>query len=83
VEISGLIRQAHRLLEARECRRIPAREMASRIGVSSRAYTEYERGTNEPLAMKALISLLSSLEDDEIIKIIRSWQNESKNKTHD
>lgn len=74
MEIASLIRRAHHLLEARECRRIPIREMASRIGVSSRAYAEYERGTNQPLAIKAFLNLLIKLNDDEILNIIRSWE---------
>lgn len=33
--------------------------------------TEYSRGTNQPLAMKALLNLLNELNDDEIVKIMK------------
>lgn len=74
MKLSDIIRKAHHLLEAQECRSITVREMASRIGVSFRAYTEYQRGTNEPLAMKAFLNLLSNLKDEEIVSIIRAWE---------
>lgn len=74
VKIADIVQRAHHLLEAREYRRITISEMAERIGVSSRAFTEYQRGTNEPLAMKAILNLLGSLEDEELIKIVRDWR---------
>lgn len=76
MKLSDIIRKTHHLLEMHECRRISVREMASRIGVSSRTYTEYARGTNEPLAMKAILNLLSGLADEEIVKIVRDWRAE-------
>lgn len=74
MNLADIIRKAHHLLEAQECRRISAKEMANRIGVSFRTYTEYQRGTNEPLAMKAVLNILACLDNDEIIKIISTWR---------
>ena len=73
VELNELIRQAHYLVEAKEVGRITQSEMANRIGVKSRTYTEYQRGTNAPLAMKALLNLLSMLDDAELLKVLRQW----------
>lgn len=74
MRLADIIRKAHHLLEAHECRRISAKEMAGRIGVNFRTYIEYQRGTNEPLAMKAFLNLLSNLTDEEIVSIIRAWE---------
>ena len=73
MELKELIRGAHHLIEAKEKRRITQEDIASRIGVGHRTYLEYQRGTNAPLAMKALLNLLSMLDDGEIVKVVREW----------
>lgn len=74
MELKELISGAHHLIEAKEKRRITQVEMAQRVGVGHRTYLEYQRGTNAPLAMKALLNLLSLLDDDEIVKVVREWR---------
>ena len=61
------------MIEAKEKKRITQEDMATRIGVGYRTYLEYQRGTNAPLAMKALLNLLVLLDDQEIIKVVREW----------
>ncbi|MBA4709287.1 helix-turn-helix domain-containing protein [Aquitalea aquatica] len=77
MELKELIRGAHSLVEAREKRRITQEEMAKRIGVGYRTYMEYQRGTNAPLAMKALLNLLSMLDDQEVVRVVSEWRNSS------
>jgi hypothetical protein len=45
---------------------------------------EYERGTNAPLAMKALLNLLKLLDDQEVVRVVREWaqQKEVANEQH-
>jgi transcriptional regulator with XRE-family HTH domain len=74
VELKELISGAHHLVEAREKKRITQTDMAQRIGVGYRTYLEYQRGTNAPLAMKALLNLLNMLDDNEIVKVVREWE---------
>lgn len=74
MELKEFIRGAHALIEAREKKRVTQEDMAGRIGVGYRTYMEYQRGTNAPLAMKALLNLLSLLDDQEIVRVIREWQ---------
>lgn len=74
MELKELIRGAHFLVEAKEKGRITQEDMARRIGVGYRTYLEYQRGTNAPLAMKALLNLLNLLRDDEIVRVVREWQ---------
>ncbi|WP_257765491.1 helix-turn-helix domain-containing protein [Burkholderia glumae] len=75
MELKELISSAHHLVEAREKKRITQTDMAQRIGVGYRTYLEYQRGTNAPLAMKALLNLLNLLDDAEIVRVVREWKN--------
>lgn len=74
MELKELIRSAHHLIEAKDKKRITQEQMALRIGVGHRTYLEYQRGTNAPLAMKALLNLLNMLDDGEIVKMVREWK---------
>lgn len=74
MELKELIRGAHHLIEAKDKKRITQEQMALRIGVGHRTYLEYQRGTNAPLAMKALLNLLNMLDDGEIVKVVREWK---------
>lgn len=76
MQLKQFIRGARALVEAKEKRSITQNEMALRVGVGYRTYMEYERGKNAPLAMKALLNLLSLLDDQEIVKAVREWQTE-------
>jgi len=38
---------------------------------------EYQRGTNAPLAMKALLNLLVLLDDQEIVRVVREWGSDN------
>jgi len=75
MELNILINKIHKLIEAKEIQTISQPNMAKRIGVSSRTYTEYSRGTNQPLGMKALLNMLNELDDEDIIKVVRLWKN--------
>ncbi|RQU45015.1 XRE family transcriptional regulator [Burkholderia cenocepacia] len=78
MNLTDVIRTAHRLAEAQEHgRRITQREMAACLGVSSRAYSEYQSGKNSPLGMKALLRLLNRLSDDEIIRLVREYREDA------
>ena len=71
--LASLLHRIHHMVEAEEGRRITQAAMAGRIGVSKRTYVEYLRGTNSPLAMRAIITLLAQLKDDELVTVIRNW----------
>ena len=82
MELNKLINKIHKLIEAKEIKTISQPNMAKRIGVSSRTYIEYSRGTNKPLGMKALLNMLNELEDEEIVKVIRLWKETNNDKTN-
>jgi transcriptional regulator with XRE-family HTH domain len=81
VELKELISGAHFLVAAKEKKRITQMDMADRIGVGHRTYMEWQRGTNAPLAMKALLNLLNLLDDAEIVKVVREWRIPSEKKS--
>jgi len=74
MELNDLINKTHKTIEAKEIQDISQKDMATRIGVAPRTYTEYTRGTNKPLAMKALLNMLNDLDDEDIVKIVRLWK---------
>ena len=73
MELNILRNKIHKLIEAKEIKTISQPSMAKRIGVQPRTYTEYSRGTNQPLAMKALLNMLNELDDEDIVKVVRLW----------
>ena len=75
-----LLRHIHHLIEAKHARRITQKEMAQKLEISHRTYTEYLRGTNQPMGMLALLDLLCELEPDDQIKVLSRWKkNRSAN----
>lgn len=79
MELKELLSQTHHLIEANEKKRITQAQMAQRIGVGHRTYLEYLRGTNAPLAMKALLNLLNMLDDVELVKVVHEWRSVASN----
>ncbi|MFQ6342317.1 helix-turn-helix domain-containing protein [Campylobacter sp. VTCC 70190] len=74
MKLSQIIHKIHKLIEAKELKNITKREMANRLGISERTYIEWLRETNEPIAMKAVLDMLSQLKDDDIIQVVREWK---------
>ncbi|RVZ82710.1 XRE family transcriptional regulator [Helicobacter pylori] len=69
-----MLKKIHALIESKEIQNISQQEMANRLGVSLRTYTEWLRDVNQPLAMRAILDMFSQLNDDDIVKIVRAWQ---------
>lgn len=74
MKLSDILKKIHKLIEAKEIQDITQKEMAKRLGVSERTYIEWLRETNEPIAMKAILDILSMLKDEDIIQVIRTWE---------
>lgn len=81
MKLSQIIHKIHKLIEVKELKNITKREMANRLGISERTYIEWLRETNEPIAMKAVLNMLSQLKDDDIIQIVREWKQGIKSKS--
>ncbi|WP_181228715.1 helix-turn-helix domain-containing protein [Helicobacter pylori] len=74
MKLSQILKKIHALIESKEIQNISQQEMANRLGVSLRTYTEWLRDVNQPLAMRAILGMFSQLNDDDIVKIVRAWQ---------
>lgn len=73
--IQALICSAHRLIEINGGGgRVSTAELSKRLGVSARTLTEYERGTNQPMSMRALLLLLAQLTDEQIVSVVRQFE---------
>ncbi len=74
MKLSQILKKIHALIESKEMQNISQQEMANRLGVSLRTYTEWLRDVNQPLAMRAILDMFSQFNDDDIVKIVRAWQ---------
>lgn len=75
--IQALVCSAHRLIEVNEGgARITTAELSKRMKISARTLTEYERGTNHPTSMRALLLLLAQLSDNQIVDMVRRFDAE-------
>ena len=74
MNLSQILKKTHTLIESKEIQNISQQYMANRLGVSLRTYTEWLRDVNQPLAMKAILDMLSQLNDDDIVRIVRTWE---------
>ncbi len=72
-----MLRELHHRIEAKERARISQSAMAERLGVSTRTYLEYLRGTNAPTGMRVVLDLLFMLDDNELVQIIKHWRSKS------
>ena len=71
---SDILRLIHHLLEAKQPGRITQQQMAERLEISKRTYTEYLRGTNKPMGMLVMLDLLSELDKEEIDRVLKHWR---------
>jgi hypothetical protein len=72
--LSELLRELHHRIEAKERSRISQAAMALRLGVSTRTYLEYLRGTNAPVGMRVVFDLLCMLDDQDVTQVVQHWR---------
>ncbi|MBU3613297.1 helix-turn-helix domain-containing protein [Polynucleobacter sp. Latsch14-2] len=81
IPLNGLLREIHHRIEAKERLRISQAAMAERLGISSRTYLEYLRGTNSPTGMRAVLDLLCMLDEQELNQVIQHWRKNANSNT--
>lgn len=59
-------------------KRITYASMATTLGVSQRAFSEWMRGAREPAAMEAVLRMLSMLPDEEVSRVLKIWRAQNK-----
>lgn len=73
--MNALLRELHHRIEARERIRISQAAMAQRLGISTRTYLEYLRGTNAPMGMRVILDLLCMLDEQELSQVLSHWKS--------
>lgn len=79
MELKELLAKAHLYAELNIGERISQKEMAKRLGISLRTYSEYSTGGSSPIGIEALLDMLSILKDEQVIELINEWKT-NKNK---
>lgn len=71
--LGAILREAHHRIEAAESGRISQAEMATRLGVSQRAYVDYLHGRG-PAGARVAFDVLAMLGDEEALALLRRWR---------
>lgn len=76
MELADLFNILHNAVEAQKNgRKISQRDMAKTLGVSMRTYQDWRLGNSKPQAARAVVEMLSMLEDEDIVRVIRKINN--------
>jgi transcriptional regulator with XRE-family HTH domain len=77
MEINDIFNLLHNAIEAQNFgRKISQKEMAKRLGVSMRTYQDWRLGNSKPQAVMAVFKLLSELDDDEVLRVVKRVKKE-------
>lgn len=72
MEINDIFNLLHNAVEAQHNgKKISQKTMAEKLDVSMRTYQDWRLGNAKPQAAKAVLEMLSMLDDDEIIRVVR------------
>ena len=72
MEISDIFNILHNAVESQQNgKKISQKEMADRLKVSMRTYQDWKIGNSKPQVAAAVIQMLGTLEDEDIIRVIR------------
>jgi len=61
-------------------KKISQREMASRLDVSMRTYQDWKLGNSQPQSTVAIFKMLTELDDEDVLHIIRRIRRGLENK---
>jgi len=77
MQLTDLFGILHNAIEAQNFgKKISQKEMALKFGVSMRTYQDWRLGNASPQAARVVMEMLSSLDDDEIIRVVRKLQKD-------
>ncbi len=77
---NDLFNLLHNAVEAQNFgRKISQKEMAQRLNVSMRTYQDWKLGRTNPQAAIAIFKMLSELEDEDIVRVVKKVSKVLKN----
>ncbi len=72
MELSDLFNILHNAVEAQHNgKKISQKEMAATLGISMRTYQDWKLGNAKPQAARAVMQMLGTLDDEDIIRVVR------------
>ena len=72
VAVRDIFNILHNALEAKNNgRKISQKDMSKNLGVPFRTYQDWKLGNSNPIAVKIIVKMLSELEDDDIVRVVR------------
>jgi len=80
MEMKSLFISIHGSIESKEGKKITQKEMAKRIHCSAGTYQKYMQGTLNPKAINNIMCLLSMMENDDIVKMVKKWEKNARQK---
>lgn len=73
---SDIFNLIHSAVESKQFgKRISHKKMAQILNVSMRTYQEWRLGNSSPIAVNAVFKMLSLLDDEDILRIIKRYKN--------
>ncbi len=79
MKTSDIFNLLHNAVESKFLgKKISQREMADKLGVSMRTYQDWKLGNSQPQAASAIFKMLGTLEDEDILRLIRRVTKELK-----
>ncbi len=77
MEINDIFNLLHNAIEAQNFgKKISQKEMAKKLGISMRTYQDWRLGNSKPQSVMAVFKLLSELDDDEILRVVKRIKKE-------
>lgn len=72
MEISDIFNILHNAIESQQNgKKISQKDMAKVLGVSMRTYQDWKIGNSKPQVAAVIMQMLGSLDDDEIVRVVR------------
>ena len=74
--VKDLIGDIHRKLQVKLKRDLSYSDVAGIMGIKFRTYQNWRDGTSSPKSVIHFFDLISKLDDEEILNIIRNWRED-------
>ena len=75
--LSAVFRQIHLRVQVYSGRTLTHSELAHLAGVGSRSVGDWMRGVSAPSGMRAILELLSQLQEGDVMAVLREWRASS------
>ena len=72
MDLTDVFNMLHNAVESQNMgKKISQKEMAKKVGVSMRTYQDWKLGNSAPQAARVVMEMLGSLDDEDIVRVVR------------